>query len=57
MQGKKDQKALTIIHQAIDDFNFEKISEATIAHQAWQILVNTQRSRSSKKGLSSKIER
>ncbi|KAA0066128.1 copia protein [Cucumis melo var. makuwa] len=37
---KKDQKALTIIHQAIDDSNFEKISRATTAHQAWQILEN-----------------
>ncbi|KAA0041958.1 keratin, type I cytoskeletal 10-like [Cucumis melo var. makuwa] len=37
---KKDQKALTIIHQAIDDSNFEKISGATTAHQAWQILEN-----------------
>ena len=31
---KKDQKALTIIHQAIDDINFEKISGATTAYQA-----------------------
>ena len=31
---KRDRKALTIIHQAIDDSNFEKISEATTAHQA-----------------------
>ena len=31
---KRDQKALTIIHQAIDDSNFEKIYGATIAHQA-----------------------
>ncbi|TYK12007.1 copia protein [Cucumis melo var. makuwa] len=38
---KKDQKALTIIHQAIDDNNFEKISRATTAYQAWQILENT----------------
>ena len=38
---KKDQKALTIIHQAIDDNNFEKISGATTAYQAWQILENT----------------
>ena len=28
---KKDQKALTIIHQAIDDGTFEKISGAAIA--------------------------
>ncbi|TYK22149.1 Retrovirus-related Pol polyprotein from transposon TNT 1-94 [Cucumis melo var. makuwa] len=38
---KKDQKALTIIHQAIDDNNFEKISGATTAYQTWQILENT----------------
>ncbi|TYJ96705.1 UBN2 domain-containing protein [Cucumis melo var. makuwa] len=38
---KKDQKALTIIHQAIDDNNFEKISGATTTYQAWQILENT----------------
>ncbi|KAA0033083.1 copia protein [Cucumis melo var. makuwa] len=38
---KNDQKALTIIHQAIDDNNFEKISGATTAYQAWQILENT----------------
>ncbi|KAA0041322.1 UBN2 domain-containing protein [Cucumis melo var. makuwa] len=38
---KKDQKALTIIHQAIDDSNFEKISRATTTHQAWKILKNT----------------
>ncbi|KAA0056914.1 Retrovirus-related Pol polyprotein from transposon TNT 1-94 [Cucumis melo var. makuwa] len=38
---KKNQKALTIIHQAIDDNNFEKISGATTAYQAWQILENT----------------
>ena len=31
---KRDQKTLTIIHQAIDDSNFEKISEATTEHQA-----------------------
>ncbi|TYK02785.1 UBN2 domain-containing protein [Cucumis melo var. makuwa] len=38
---KKDQKALTIIHQAIDDSNFEKISRATTTHQAWKFLKNT----------------
>ena len=38
---KKDQKALTLIHQAIDDGNFEKISGAATAKQAWQILENT----------------
>ncbi|KAA0050234.1 putative copia-type polyprotein [Cucumis melo var. makuwa] len=38
---KKDQKALTIIHQAIDDNNFEKISGATTTYQAWKILENT----------------
>ncbi|KAA0042449.1 UBN2 domain-containing protein [Cucumis melo var. makuwa] len=38
---KKDQKALTIIHQAINDNNLEKISGATTAYQAWKILENT----------------
>ena len=38
---KKDQRALTLIHQAIDDGNFEKISGAATAKQAWQILENT----------------
>ncbi|TYK30798.1 Retrovirus-related Pol polyprotein from transposon TNT 1-94 [Cucumis melo var. makuwa] len=38
---KKYQKALTIIHQAINDNNFEKISGATTAYQAWKILENT----------------
>ncbi|KAA0052397.1 UBN2 domain-containing protein [Cucumis melo var. makuwa] len=38
---KKDQKALTIIHQTIHDFNFEKTSGATTARHAWQILENT----------------
>ncbi|XP_038882436.1 uncharacterized protein LOC120073707 [Benincasa hispida] len=37
---KKNQKVLTIIHQAIDDPNFEKIFGASTAHQAWQILGN-----------------
>ncbi|KAL5805356.1 hypothetical protein ACOSQ3_032156 [Xanthoceras sorbifolium] len=38
---KKDQKALTIIHQAINDGTFEKISGASTTKQAWQILENT----------------
>ena len=38
---KRDQKALTIIHQAIDDSSFEKIYGATTAPQACKILENT----------------
>ena len=38
---KRDQKALTIIHQVIDDSNFEKISGATTAHQTWNFLEKT----------------
>ena len=37
---KKDQRALTLIHQAIDDGNFERISGAATTKQAWQILEN-----------------
>ena len=38
---KKKQKALNIIHQVIDDSNFEKIFGATTLHQAWKLLENT----------------
>jgi len=38
---KKDRKTLTIIHQAINDNNFEKISGANTTDQAWKILKNT----------------
>ncbi|KAL5774812.1 hypothetical protein ACOSP7_012369 [Xanthoceras sorbifolium] len=38
---ENNQEALIIIHQAIDDKTFEKISSAKSAKQAWQILENT----------------
>lgn len=31
---KKDRKALTLIHQGLDDNTFEKISNAATAHEA-----------------------
>ncbi|XP_012851416.1 PREDICTED: uncharacterized protein LOC105971115 [Erythranthe guttata] len=34
----KDQRALSIIQLGVDDSNFEKISKATTAKQAWDIL-------------------
>lgn len=36
---KKDQRALFYIHQCVDNKVFEKISEATTAKDAWDILV------------------
>ncbi|GKV24535.1 hypothetical protein SLEP1_g34136 [Rubroshorea leprosula] len=35
---KKDQKAVSLIHQALDEVTFEKVSNATIAKQLWQKL-------------------
>ena len=35
---KKDKKALFLIYQALDDDNFEKISDTTSAKQAWEKL-------------------
>ncbi|KAL6314064.1 hypothetical protein AAG906_011799 [Vitis piasezkii] len=35
---KKDKKALTLIYQAIDEKTFEKISCASIAKEAWELL-------------------
>ena len=35
---KKDYKALFIIHQCVDADNFEKVSDAESAKEAWEIL-------------------
>ncbi|XP_022637664.1 uncharacterized protein LOC111241828 [Vigna radiata var. radiata] len=38
---KKDNKALFIIHQCVDDVHFEKIRNVTTAKEAWNILVRS----------------
>lgn len=36
---KKDNKALFIIHQCVDDAHFKKIQNVVTARKAWSILV------------------
>ncbi|GKV50164.1 hypothetical protein SLEP1_g56877 [Rubroshorea leprosula] len=35
---KKDQKAVSLIHHALDEVTFEKVSNATTAKQLWEML-------------------
>ncbi|OMO69396.1 Integrase, catalytic core [Corchorus capsularis] len=35
---KKDKKAVTLIHQALDEVTFEKVSNATTAKEVWDML-------------------
>jgi len=41
MVKKKDNKALFIVHQCVDDVHFEKNQNETTAKEAWNILVRS----------------